>query len=179
MVPRTLRPAGRSELIRVGRDHDGGYLVTPQSVDGAGGLISGGIALDWSFEEDFLALNDVPLVACDYTIDDRFWLTHHIKQFLKCGFGREGLLDTLATYRNYKALFQGNRRHLLRKVGSTASKAISVRELVCDYLPDGLLFLKIDIEGWEYRILDELVATSDRICGLATTVAEILAFPER
>jgi len=32
---------------------------------------------------------------------------------------------------------------------------------------DQKVFLKIDIEGWEYRFLDQIIKHSDSICGLA------------
>ena len=32
MLPKRFKPAGTFELIRLGSDHDGGYLVDPKSI---------------------------------------------------------------------------------------------------------------------------------------------------
>lgn len=42
-----------NDLVRVGRDNDGGYLISQQDIDHSDLLLSLGIKDDWSFEEDF------------------------------------------------------------------------------------------------------------------------------
>ena len=49
-----LKPKYNYDLIRIGRDNDGGYLVEKKSFENTECLISLGINDDWSFEEDFL-----------------------------------------------------------------------------------------------------------------------------
>ena len=49
-----LKPQYNYDLIRVGRDNDGGYLVEKKSLENTQSLISLGISNDWSFEESFL-----------------------------------------------------------------------------------------------------------------------------
>ena len=49
-----LKPKYNYDLIRIGRDNDGGYLVEKKSLENTQSLISLGISNDWSFEESFL-----------------------------------------------------------------------------------------------------------------------------
>ena len=49
-----LKPKYNYDLIRIGRDNDGGYLVEKKSLENTQSLISLGISDDWSFEEQFL-----------------------------------------------------------------------------------------------------------------------------
>ena len=42
-----------TDLIRIGRDYDGGYLVSKSDIEKTDVLIGLGINDDWSFEEDF------------------------------------------------------------------------------------------------------------------------------
>ena len=44
-----------TDLIRIGRDYDGGYLVSKSDIEKTDVLIGLGINDDWSFEEDFLS----------------------------------------------------------------------------------------------------------------------------
>ena len=52
-INKILKPKYNYDLIRLGKDFDGGYLVGENSVRGADYLISFGINEDWSFEKDF------------------------------------------------------------------------------------------------------------------------------
>ena len=51
MLPKNFRPKGLYDLIRLGSDHDGGYLVDPNSVQESKALLALGIGKNWSFEE--------------------------------------------------------------------------------------------------------------------------------
>jgi hypothetical protein len=57
MLPKTFRPKGLYDLIRIGKENDGGYLVGKNSVLKSEYLISFGINDDWSFEEQFRKYN--------------------------------------------------------------------------------------------------------------------------
>ena len=54
MLPTKFKPKGTFNLIRLGKDNDGGYLVEKNSINGSKSLIAMGIGKDWSFEKDFL-----------------------------------------------------------------------------------------------------------------------------
>ena len=65
LLSSALKPNFCDDIIRLGRKNDGGYLVSKSDVTASDKLLSFGIYDDWSFEEDFAKINDVPIVAFD------------------------------------------------------------------------------------------------------------------
>ncbi len=53
MLPKEFKPDGLYELVRLGKNNDGGYLVCKNSIEVSDYLISFGISDDFSFEVDF------------------------------------------------------------------------------------------------------------------------------
>ena len=51
MIPRYLKPQKEYDLIRLGQDNDGGYLVEKESINKSNGLITLGLGYDWTFEK--------------------------------------------------------------------------------------------------------------------------------
>ena len=51
---KNLRPIETTDLIRMGRPNDGGYVIPEKIFSFCDGLLSYGINKDWSFEKDFL-----------------------------------------------------------------------------------------------------------------------------
>ena len=68
-----------SDLIRIGRENDGGYLVSRSDIDKSDVLIGLGINDDWSFEKDFKNLRAVEVFAYDASISYK----HFFKQLVK------------------------------------------------------------------------------------------------
>ena len=71
------------DLVRVGRDYDGGYLVSQADIFRSDILLGLGINDDWSFETDFLALNNVPVVAYDASVNERKFLKRFVQYLLR------------------------------------------------------------------------------------------------
>lgn len=63
-------------FIRLGANHDGGYVV-PDVLDGVGGLISPGIGDSWTFESDVLELG-IPCLLIDGSIEKPFDLDERL-----------------------------------------------------------------------------------------------------
>ncbi len=162
-----LRPVGQFDLIRLGSDSDGGYLVVKQDVENADILVSLGICDDWSFEAAFLKANNVPLEAFDGSIS----LFDLFKMFIKSSlqfFNLKRLSHSIFALASYKSFFSGTKRHHKYFVGyDKEPNFIALKSIFDQYVgANGRAFLKIDIEGWEYRILDDLLAVADRLSGL-------------
>ena len=68
MLPKIFKPNNEYELIRIGSNNDGGYLVEKNSLLETKCLISFGLGLNWSFEKHFHSLNDYPIDCYDHTI---------------------------------------------------------------------------------------------------------------
>lgn len=174
-LPRWLEPEGDFILIRLGRDRDGGYLVESRDVYAADSLISLGISDDWSFEESFLERRDVPLHAFDGTIRRGFVDSGILAlKFLKAVALRNQIKYRYKAWREFNQFFTGTRQYHSEMVGLGNTPGwLTLREVLNTYTPEGKVFLKIDIEGWEYRLFDDLMTEADRICGLVIEFHDI------
>src|SRR6187549_1996985 len=103
MLPTSWKPLP-VELIRLGNPNEGGYLVSPQAVRKADFLLSMGLSDDWGFEEDFRAINPVPVICFDHTVTARFWVRNAL--------GYLSRRQPLGAFRYlaYRRFFQGNVR---------------------------------------------------------------------
>lgn len=167
-------PAGRFDLVRLGRDHDGGYLVDRRSVAGAERLISFGVNDDWTFETDFRGLNPVAADVYDHTISLQ-------------GFQRDALGSLLhplrprtirrrvRTYLGFRAFLRDGARHHACAIGYDHDRSKSLTTVLADLVQpgQGRIFVKIDIEGSEYRILDQIIQHADRLEGLAIELHDV------
>lgn len=170
MLPREFRPAVEADLVRVGRDYDGGYLVSPESIANTEILVSFGICTDWSFEEDFRSRKTVPVVAYDHTITPAFWRQQILLSSVRGAFLRRSPLDVfrdVRLYRKYKRFFSTQGVvHRQEMIGLACNGATDLRMVIADREPLRGAFLKVDIEGSEYRILDQLVDAQGRMSGM-------------
>ena len=53
-----LRPIKNENLVRLGRNADGGYVVDKNVVENTNHLVTFGLGPDWSFELDYIKLNN-------------------------------------------------------------------------------------------------------------------------
>ncbi|MDB9807365.1 hypothetical protein OAC03_05820 [Amylibacter sp.] len=162
-IPNDFLYQSASDLVRIGRDNDGGYLVSQSDIEKSELLIGLGICDDWSFEEGFVQLNDINVVAFDASLGFRFWVKKAIFQTIKNPFS----LYPLRKFISYRKFFKGKHKHVKKFVGLN-----SLSETHCTFV-DVLnetdsqnIFLKIDIEGSEYRFLDDIIANEKRISGM-------------
>ncbi len=69
-LPIFLKPKKEYNLIRLGKNNDGGYLVSENSIKNSNKLISMGIKNDWSFERDFCKKNkNIKIYLYDNTLN--------------------------------------------------------------------------------------------------------------
>lgn len=131
------------ELCRVGCDQDGGYVIPELCVAQADALLSLGIGYDWSFEQDWLTRSENIVIhayddqACDDVVD--------LTQF-----------------------FQGQCVFFQQRVNKKfIDDSFLEFEEAMRRLPGQNVFVKIDIEGGEYNLVDDLCQHRDRIMGMA------------
>ena len=72
MLPKELKPKHCYNLVRLGKNNDGGYLVEKNSLLNSESLVSFGINLDWSFEKDFFKLKKFLINCYEHTIKYSF-----------------------------------------------------------------------------------------------------------
>ena len=74
-LPKSFKPKYNFDLIRLGRNNDGGYLVGKNTIKNTENLISIGIYDDWSFEKDFQKKNKLSnILMFDNQLDNLFLL---------------------------------------------------------------------------------------------------------
>jgi hypothetical protein len=167
-----LAPSVGFDLIRLGSAHDGGYVVDKKSILEADALISLGISTDWSFDQAFLRLNPgVPVHGYDHTVSEKFFkrgLRKSLKRFLSLRSNFSEVMEHYQLLKSYQDFFQGKNQHFQQRVHNR-------HDLDCDAtfheiierIDSKNIFLKIDIEGSEYRIIDEVLQYSSKIIAIA------------
>jgi hypothetical protein len=123
-MPLIFQPFRCENLIRLGKENDGGYLVNKLDVEKSNVLISFGIGNDVSFEEDFHKMNQLSIFAYDNTIENI----------------------------NSECI-----KHLYLAINKT-----NIDEILKSHEK---IFLKCDIDGSEYEILESLIEHSHRFIG--------------
>lgn len=165
VLPAWMRHRQVGGLLRLGRDYDGGYVVARADIDRSDLLLSMGINEDWSFEADFLALHAVPLIAYDASVGDRTLRAALLRSLMRPDRPSQ-IRDRLRLLRAYRAFFSGARQHRRQFVGSASGGDFVAIDEVFSGIEADRIFLKMDIEGNEYRVLDSVVANSARLTGL-------------
>lgn len=79
-LPKLFQPFQCSDLIRLGKNNDGGYLVNSLDIYKSNRLISFGIGEDSSFETDFRGKKNVDVTSYDESVDSLPNNTLHIKE---------------------------------------------------------------------------------------------------
>ncbi len=169
----SLKPKFQYQLNRLGKKNDGGYLVGQETIKKAEVLISFGIKNDWSFEKDFKRINNNAKIFCydnqlDFKLLIRLFIIQSIFVFknLKLSLLIKNFLDIFDFF------------FIKRKI--TFKKELisygDVEKLSEEYQN---IFFKIDIDGHEYRILDELIDIKDRIIGIVLEIHDIDLHKER
>ena len=51
-LPKIFKPNIQSQLIRVGKINDGGYVISKANLDKVKNIVCFGLDFDWSFEEN-------------------------------------------------------------------------------------------------------------------------------
>lgn len=167
-LPKFLQPKGQDNLIRLGRDFDGGYIVEIKDVQNADCLLGLGINDDWSFERDFLAINDVELLAFDASVNSSVFLKKSL-QALPVFFKPKNF-KRLFLFLEYHLFFRRKRRHIKSHVGlDSPPNSVPMNHLfeMMKVKKLNKAFMKIDIEGSEYRILEDLIENAKVTTGLA------------
>jgi hypothetical protein len=174
-LPESLRfinPLEYPDLIRLGNQGDGGYLIPKFLLQEVDILVSLGVNDDWSFDENFQKLNSrLKIHAYDHTISKTSFLHAlfiSIVKFLLRKSNSSEIIKKFSTYRNYKKFFKGNNTHYFERVHNRVDEEFDVKfETIMERTNQESVFLKIDIEGSEYRILPEISRYSPWIKGIA------------
>lgn len=177
-LPLAWKPRHRGDLIRLGARNDGGYIVTETAVRGTGVLVGLGIEDDWTFEEEFHRLTGCAVHCYDHTVSFDKFLRRAYAHAKTCIRGRAPFdKPELTRPFKYRKFFSGRKRHYVEKVG--AGPGSSDFRKIFSRIPEGKkVFIKMDIEGWEYSVLPGLTDYYSRIAGLVIELHHAVSFPE-
>jgi len=173
-IPREMNfiaPIAVDDMVRIGAEHDGGYVVPRLAAKQADFLASFGLKDDWSFDEHFRNLNpSAQIHAYDHSISRRLFAGRLKRTIAKVCVGKSTirqLRHRLKVLRSYDAFFQGQVKHFEERVFNRIDAPFDVTlNEVFQRTASGKIFLKIDIEGCEYRISDDILRLSDRIIAM-------------
>ena len=175
MLPTSWYPASAKNLVRIGPEKDGGYVV-PKSVIRATEVLFGlGVSDDWKFEEEFKKLSNCNVICYDHTVTRRYWQDRLVGDCVE--FARNCIafvkrkplsgnkLKDMLRFSDYKKFFDGRTAtHYQLKIGYDEPGSVSIDSIVEPFKGKNV-FLKIDIEGWEYRVMHQLRHHSNYVIG--------------
>lgn len=157
----------RSDLVRVGSDFDGGYVVPAEVLAACDGILGLGIHADWSFEEQALArmaarradLYD-PTTTLPWLWSRAPWGVVRIVGGLLSGKAKrvaDGRARLAAPWR-YGRFFRGDVRHVRAFIGPSDrmdTGTVGIERAMGALRARGAtrIVLKMDIEGAEYETL--------------------------
>jgi hypothetical protein len=150
-----LCPVDGPVLTRLGNFMDGGYVVPLDLINQSQALISLGLGDNWSFDQDWHAKKPQdPIHMYDGTV---------IKDQLKVAYnvGVRGHIDLQTEYEGF---FQGQVQHFVENVGPGPGQTSLATCLA--RLDEKNVFIKMDIEGGEYVLINDLINYRDRITGM-------------
>lgn len=178
-----IRPILTEDKVRLGSKRDGGYVVNRRAIMGAN-LLSLGVNDNWSFEEDYLGTASGKVRMYDGSVSKGYFF----KEFMKQAFEVFSLMflysflirpyvvvfkwrDIRRTFRNFWRFREFTSRPDVefqsRFVSKDAPDSESLDRVLEDFQSgENGLFLKIDIEGDEYSLCDDILKHSPRIGGL-------------
>jgi len=168
MLPNFLKPfhIDDQELVRVGPKLDGGYVIDKKSILNTDVIIACGLNDDWEFEKSFLKINTKCIVeAYDHRVNKKFWAERFKKDIIHFFLFKKIRLKKIVhifKYLDYLKFFKSHNKHHILKIGTedVYNTEISINKIFKDHQN---VILKVDIEGDEYKILNQILDNSNKI----------------
>ena len=168
MLPKFLIPhqVNFSNLIRIGPKTDGGYIVDKRILKRTSVLVTCGLNDDWEFEKSFSKKNkNAKIIAFDHTVTSEFWSKRFRKDILSLILFKKLKINKILDifkYVDYLNFFRNNKKHYQKKIvfKKRNEKEITISDIL---RKNKKVFLKIDIEGDEYKILSDIKKNTKKI----------------
>ena len=105
------------------------------------------------------------MIAFDHSVNQNFWIKRFKKDIISLLLFRKLRIDKILDifkFIDYKFFFKGNKKHYIKKIvfKKKNNKEVTISEILKNYHE---VFLKIDIEGDEYKILNDIKINSKKI----------------
>lgn len=171
-----FQPYEYANLVRRGSTNDGGYVL-PSDIT-AQLLISLGLGDDWKFELDLIEHKQVDrFIVFDHSVT----LVNLLKKFIKRHRNlKDFVFRALVLTRYLRDFVIFKKPHIKKKItkyGNTENtEDISLTEIFKEFVTDSnsKVILKIDIEGSEFDIIEQIFELSNKIIVLIIEFHEIL-----
>jgi hypothetical protein len=173
--PAAFKPRATNDLARIGAPNDGGYVIPTRVLAASKGLLSFGLSDEWDFEREFATKSGAPLVCFDPNVNPKFWLQRFIIGF-STGLLTFSWIIFKRSFRfiDYKRFFDGEKhRHIAKAIGYPSENSLTLFQAIAAANLPGPLFLKMDIEGWEYRIIFDLAKERKKFVGMVIEFHDI------
>jgi hypothetical protein len=170
------------DLIRVGRNFDGGYVISEALMKQSSVLLSFGINDDWSFEDDFYLKSGVRCYGFDFSVEKNTFLRRAFEQ-IRFFFGdmlKRRTIDfkrlreskhQFGLYFAFRSFIKKNHFFSCGLDSYSHGHFKSLDDILKEYLNGAKnIFLKVDIEGYEYVVVNDIVKNKDRFHALAMEV---------
>ena len=164
-----LKPFKTNTLKRYGRNFDGGYLVCENAIKSIDNAITLGVGDDISFEKDIEKKKKIKqLFLYDYTINNYFFfkiIFKYLRRLLTFRTKLSNLNYSITNYLNFINFIKKDNVFLFKK--KVVSKKINENEIDLNMIFSNLNgnnnILKIDIEGGEYLIINDILKNFKKI----------------
>lgn len=191
-IKEKLKPIQIDARIRLGRNWDGGYVMSQQLLDASDGLISLGINDEWSFEQHYLSKKPTSTAIL---YDDKSSSRSILKDFIKsCAamlyrfsnpIVKTSWKSSQNLYRKYiefSRITTGKVEYIKGRIGRNIDDGevslTSVLNRFTGAKSTNSVLLKIDIEGSEYSIVDEISQHANSFSGVIVEFHNVLSKPE-
>ena len=162
-----LQPYRIGEMVRVGDKEDGGYVIPNHFRDSRLTLISIGLGDNWSFENQGKGIFFDKFISVDHTVSISSILIRLLKRIASMKISLSTTFYFLKLLKNYLNTFILKRNtHVRKKLVSASTKEMKNEITLdeCFSMTDGTkIILKIDIEGDEYKIVEDVCRHSEKI----------------
>ncbi len=165
MLPEYLAPYKESNLIRLGDKKDGGYIISKKTISKIEYLISFGLGLNWSFENDFFKIKNDTIIFCyDHTINSKTFLSKFFIDFIIFVKSLKNFGEIFIFFR-YQNFFKKNRKHIKKRIVPNYIENIYPNTECINNIMNNKknILLKIDVEGDEYRLFDDIINIQDKL----------------
>jgi hypothetical protein len=160
-----IRPQSVGRMRRVGSKNDGGYVI-PENFPEIKTIVSFGLGDNWSFEKQLLEEGFIDeFVFYDHTVSFRSLFLRTTRRLSSRNFKIDALAYRVLILFRYFVDFKVKRfRHVSKEITQFESTKVKTNLIeVADNVTDSQFFLKVDIEGDEYFLVDQIIKTSARI----------------
>lgn len=188
-VPRDfqfLQPIVDTNLFRIGNTFDGGYVVSQELFSKTNKLVSLGYGWDSSFE--ISAIRNYPNIKCiiyDDAANFNSWISPW-RKFPRFFFGSlaHGKIVSPRQFAwfqpslDFAKMFMFYPRKITYKNASivrfpTSKNELSLAHVLLGFDASEFVYLKIDIEGSEYEIIEQILKSANNLTGMTIEFHDI------